>query len=120
MKRNATSKQRFSAEQMAAALNTANGTAVPDEDNPETRAADWDNAISTHGGGVDATVSELRRGRGQRGPQKAPRKVPTAIRLSPEVAAFFQAGGRGWQTRIDEALREYVKMHSAGQRAARR
>lgn len=51
---------------------------------------------------------------GQRGAQKAPRKVATAIRLSPEVTEFFKAGGRGWQTRIDEALREYVKTHSPG------
>jgi uncharacterized protein (DUF4415 family) len=52
------------------------------------------------------------RGRGQRGEQKAPRKIATAIRLSPEVVAFFKAGGKGWQTRVDEALREYIKTHS--------
>lgn len=52
------------------------------------------------------------RRQGQRGPQKGPHKVATAIRLSPEVVAFFKAGGRGWQTRVDEALREYVRTHS--------
>jgi uncharacterized protein (DUF4415 family) len=50
---------------------------------------------------------------GQRGPQKMPRKLATAIRLSPEVVAFFKASGRGWQTRVDDALREYVKTHSS-------
>ena len=41
-----------------------------------------------------------------RGPQKAPKKVPVSIRLSPEVVAHFKAGGPGWQGRIDEALRK--------------
>ena len=50
---------------------------------------------------------------GQRGPQKEPRKVATAIRLSPEVVDFFKADGPGWQTRVDAALREYVKTHKA-------
>lgn len=33
-------------------------------------------------------------------------KVSTTIRLSPEVIAYFKAGGPGWQSRIDEALRK--------------
>ena len=63
---------------------------------------------------VKAFVAEAKivRARGQRGEQKAPKKVATAIRLSPEVVAFFKAGGQGWQTRVDEALREYIKEHS--------
>jgi uncharacterized protein (DUF4415 family) len=44
----------------------------------------------------------LRRGRG---PQKAPTKVLTTIRLDADVLAFFRAQGRGYQTRINEALR---------------
>lgn len=48
---------------------------------------------------------------GQRGPQKTPRKVATAIRLSPEVVDYFRSGGPGWQTRVDAALQEYVKAH---------
>ena len=76
------------------------------------RGENWAAAVVTHGGGVTATLAELRRSRGQRGPQKAPRKVATAIRLSPEVIEFFKSGGSGWQTRMDEALREYVKTHA--------
>lgn len=34
------------------------------------------------------------------------RKVTVSIRLSPEVVKFFKAGGKGWHTRIDEALRK--------------
>ncbi|MES2186309.1 MAG: BrnA antitoxin family protein [Pseudomonadota bacterium] len=47
----------------------------------------------------------------RRGPQKAPTKVPTTIRLSPEVVEYFQATGEGWQSRVDGALREYVAQH---------
>jgi uncharacterized protein (DUF4415 family) len=38
-------------------------------------------------------------------------KQPVSIRLSPEVVAYFKATGKGWQTRMDEALREYVEAH---------
>jgi uncharacterized protein (DUF4415 family) len=93
----------------AAALAAAPVRPVPDDDNPSTTAADWEQAIVTTGGGVTATLAALRRGRG---PQKAARKVPTALRLSPEVVAFFKAGGRGWQTRVDEVLKQYVEQHS--------
>jgi uncharacterized protein (DUF4415 family) len=44
----------------------------------------------------------VRRGRG---PQKAPTKVLTTIRLDADVLAFFRSKGRGYQTRINEALR---------------
>ena len=44
----------------------------------------------------------------RRGPQKAPKKIPLSLRLSPEVVKHFRAKGRGWQTRIDEALRKLV------------
>ena len=44
----------------------------------------------------------------RRGPQKAPRKIPLSLRLSPEVVKHFRAKGRGWQTRIDEALKKLL------------
>ena len=46
--------------------------------------------------------------RGERGPQIAPKKTPTNIRLSPDVLAFFKSKGQGWQTRIDRALQAFV------------
>ncbi|MBV5347834.1 BrnA antitoxin family protein [bacterium] len=36
-------------------------------------------------------------------------KQPVSIRLSPEVVAYFKAGGPGWQTRIDATLRAYIQ-----------
>ena len=34
------------------------------------------------------------------------------IRLSPEVTAAFRASGDGWQTRIDAALKDWLRTHS--------
>jgi len=50
----------------------------------------------------------VERYRRTRGPQKAPRKVMTSIRLDADVVAHFKARGRGWQTRINEALRRLI------------
>jgi uncharacterized DUF497 family protein len=43
---------------------------------------------------------------------KAPTKVATTIRLSPDVVQTFKASGRGWQTRIDAALKDWLRTHS--------
>jgi uncharacterized protein (DUF4415 family) len=47
--------------------------------------------------------------RGKRGPQKTPTKKLVSLRLSPEVIEHFKSTGRGWQTRIDGALKESIK-----------
>ena len=39
------------------------------------------------------------------------KKDRITIRLSPEVTGFFRATGKGWQTRIDEILQDYVESH---------
>lgn len=46
-----------------------------------------------------------------RGPQKRPVKVSTTIRLSPDVLQAFRDSGEGWQTRVDTALRDWLKTH---------
>jgi len=51
----------------------------------------------------------VRRGR----PPAAKPKVSTTIRLSQDVIDHFKAGGRGWQTRIDQALHEWIGEHDA-------
>ncbi len=50
---------------------------------------------------------------GQRGRQKRPTKVLVTMRFSPEVLQFFKMAGDGWQTRINDVLREYVAQHPA-------
>lgn len=50
-----------------------------------------------------------------RGPQKTPTKERITIRLSPEVVQRFRDTGDGWQTRVDAALKDWLKSHkSAG------
>lgn len=49
----------------------------------------------------------------KRGPQKAPTKQRITIRLSPEVVEQFRATGEGWQSRVDTALRDWLKNHSS-------
>jgi uncharacterized protein (DUF4415 family) len=45
----------------------------------------------------------------KRGEQKAPKKMPVSIRLSPDVVEAFRASGAGWQARVDEILRAHIK-----------
>jgi uncharacterized protein (DUF4415 family) len=46
----------------------------------------------------------VRRGR----PAGTAKKTQTTVRISNEVLKFFRASGRGWQTRMDEALKKFV------------
>lgn len=38
-------------------------------------------------------------------------KERITIRLSPDVVEAFKASGTGWQTRIDTALKDWLKTH---------
>jgi uncharacterized protein (DUF4415 family) len=49
-------------------------------------------------------LKPVRRGR----PKSAVHKVPVTVRLDANVVEYFRAGGRGWQTRVNEALADYV------------
>ncbi|MBV8745774.1 MAG: BrnA antitoxin family protein, partial [Xanthobacteraceae bacterium] len=51
----------------------------------------------------------IRRGR----PAGAVAKRPVTIRLDTDVIAHFQAGGRGWQSRINKTLRKAAKLRRA-------
>ena len=53
----------------------------------------------------------LPKSKGQRGRQKAPTKVAVTLRYSPEVVHYFKDMGQGWQVRMDEALKEWIKKH---------
>lgn len=51
----------------------------------------------------------------RRGRPKAERpKVAINIRLSADVLDRFKAGGPGWQSRIDAALREWLERNPTG------
>lgn len=75
-----------------------------DADSPKTTAADWDNAVLKKNGVVIGRT----RGRG-----KKPARIQTAIRFEPDVLAGLRATGKGWQTRVNDAMREWLKSHPA-------
>ena len=59
-----------------------------------------------------AGLVEMNRRAGVRGPQKTPTKERISIRLSRDVVYTFRATGEGWQTRMDAALKDWLKSHS--------
>ena len=58
--------------------------------------------------GETAMRAETRRGR----PKALKTKQALTVRYDPEVIAGFKATGRGWQTRMNEALKDWLKTHS--------
>jgi len=49
----------------------------------------------------------IRRGR----PRSGNPKVSTTIRFDKEVLDAFRSGGEGWQTRMNDALRDWLNQH---------
>ena len=72
-------------------------------DNPEWTRKDFARAVP-----ISGLPTCLQRALRKRGPQKAPKKVPISIRISPDVAEGLRATGAGWQRRADEALRSWL------------
>jgi uncharacterized protein (DUF4415 family) len=92
----------------------------PDDDNPQWTREEIRNArpaldVIAETFGATAAAG-LRRGRGR--PPKADRKVSQNLRLDPDVLEAFQREGKGWQTRINQVLRE--NMPGAEKLASRR
>ncbi|WP_189609739.1 BrnA antitoxin family protein [Saccharospirillum salsuginis] len=42
---------------------------------------------------------------------KVPRKEPVTLRLDADVLMWFRSQGRGYQTRINKLLRQYMESH---------
>ena len=83
-----------------------------EDDNPEWTEADFKRAVpfSALPESLQATLSGLK----GRGKQQAPTKLSTTVRLDRDVLEAFRATGRGWQTRMNEALKEWLKEHAVG------
>ena len=47
-----------------------------------------------------------------RGSQIKPTKKQLTIRLNQEVVEYFELQGKGWQTKINEVLADYVSSHT--------
>jgi uncharacterized protein (DUF4415 family) len=72
-----------------------------DPDNPEWTARDFRRAKP-----LTKLFPGLAKSQRGRGPQKEPTKVAVSLRLTRAVVERFKAGGPGWQTRIDNALKK--------------
>jgi len=59
----------------------------------------------------EATTEQFKSAKRGRGIQKETTKVPVSIRLDQDIVDFFRHSGRGWQTRVNEILREYKSTH---------
>ena len=81
---------------------------LTDDTNPE-----WTDEMFAHAKPFyDSSVSEefkeeVRRGR----PFKMVKKVQTTIRYNVEVIDYFRATGKGWQTRMNDVLKDYMEQH---------
>ena len=95
------------------------GAAAPGENRPPTtkEKAAWANAVVVKSGGYQAARTALasKRKQGQRGPRRSPTKQSVRVRVSPEVLAYFKASGAAWQTRMNDALCEWVSKRGARQ-----
>ena len=76
-------------------------------DNPEWTKEHFAQAVPFDQAFPDL-AEKMRRARGQ---QKAPTKASTTIRLSRDVLDYFRAGGAGWQSRIDDVLKDWMANH---------
>jgi len=81
---------------------------VDPDDAPEWTQDQFTRAELAHGGKIITPAQgTLTRRRGR--PKKTDAKVHIHIRLSPLVLGHFRSTGPGWQTRIDDVLRGWVK-----------
>jgi uncharacterized protein (DUF4415 family) len=83
-------------------LSTKTGWIDPD-DAPELTDAFFEQADEYRDGVL------VKRGR----PPQAVTKTSIKLRLDPDIIASFRAMGHGWQTRMNDALKEWLKEHAA-------
>lgn len=81
---------------------------TPEEDAAITKAAMQDPDARPY---TDEEWERVRSKRGRGRPPQDVTKTPINIRLDPLVVNAFKATGDGWQTRMNDALLEYVKAH---------
>ena len=54
-------------------------------------------------------LQQFKRARGR--PQGSGKKEQVTLRLDTDILEQFKASGNGWQTRMDEALTEWLREH---------
>jgi uncharacterized protein (DUF4415 family) len=81
----------------------------PDRDNPAWSEEDFRRAKPAADVLPAALAAALPRRRGQRGPQHEPAKQLVSLRIDRDVVERFRATGGGWQTRVNEVLRQAAR-----------
>ena len=85
----------------------------PDAENPEWTPEDLAKARPALEVLADvfgpAAAEAIRRGRGR--PAKVDKKVNQTLRLDADVLDAYRQQGSGWQTRINQVLREHMPEH---------
>jgi uncharacterized protein (DUF4415 family)/uncharacterized DUF497 family protein len=85
------------------------GTVIP---TPEEDAA-IQRGIDADPDAMELTDGDVRRGKRMGRPPLDTPKVPVTIRYDQDVVDAFRATGDGWQTRMNAALREWLRDHEA-------
>ncbi|MDD2723387.1 MAG: BrnA antitoxin family protein [Methylovulum sp.] len=80
---------------------------IHDIDSPRTSEADWAQAFVSHSG-AELHTEIIKR---KRSANKLPVKEQVAIRFDAEILAYFRSTGKGWQTRMNEVLKEWIREH---------
>ena len=75
-----------------------------DPDAPEWTEEDWARARPA----IEVDPELVAWSQRRRGRQKSPTKELISIRLDADVTAHFRASGPGWQTRLNDTLRQAV------------
>jgi uncharacterized protein (DUF4415 family) len=57
----------------------------------------------------ELAAASAKRKRGERGPQKKPRKVLISLRVESSTVEAYKSTGRGYQTRMAAILKKYAK-----------
>jgi len=89
-----------------------NAGIAADKDNPELTKQWFGKAKPAREAFAPKTYAALvamKRPRGR--PKASETKVFTAIRLDADLLEAFKATGKGWQTRVNAALRKYIAEH---------
>ena len=89
-------------------MNVKSNPELIDEENPE-----WtDEMLAQAKPMVEVDPELVALSKSARGrPKSENPKILLSMRYSPEVVEYFKSTGKGWQTRMDEVLRNYVASH---------
>jgi len=79
-----------------------------DKENPEWTSSMFKEARPAAEVFPDLAAYAAKRKRGQRGPQKKPRKVLISLRVASSAVAAFKAGGKGYQSRMAAVLEKHA------------